>query len=142
MPLQDLDARPPSRASRFRLRMGIVAALLIGTASVGIANPQTVPREPVAGTTQETAHSAPLPASREVTSSISLMTTPALNARHSPGTSSLPTPERKVLILLLGLCFVVMAFGGYGLWRRSVEDLVQAKVPGHNRPGTGKRNTN
>ncbi|KQW28952.1 hypothetical protein ASE36_10750 [Rhizobium sp. Root274] len=122
--------------------MGIVAALLIGTASVGIANPQMVPREPVASTTEDTAHSAPLPPSREVTSSIGLMTTPALNARHTLGTSSLPTPERKVLILLLGLCFVVMAFGGYGLWRRSLEDLVQAKEPRHNHPGPGKRNKN
>ena len=108
--------------------MLIAAALLIATASAVIANPQADPQTAPVATAAST-DTLPLPPSREVTSSIGMVTNPAFLAKRSPATSTLPSPERKVLMLLLGLCFIVMAVGGYALWRRSIEDLVEARVP-------------
>jgi hypothetical protein len=108
--------------------MLIAAALLIATTSAVIANPQagpqTAPAAPAAST-----DTLALPPNREVTSSIGMVTNPAFLTKRSAETSTIPSPERKVLMLLLGLCFIVMAVGGYALWRRSIEDLVEAKLP-------------
>jgi hypothetical protein len=127
MPLQDLDAMPQSRPLRRRSRIWIVATLFIGTATAVIANPQPAPQGPAPIVAQGPTHSPP--PSGEVTSSIGMMTAPANTVRQGLANSTIPTPERKILILLLGLCFLVMVFGGYGLWRRGVEDMVRAKAP-------------
>jgi hypothetical protein len=127
MPLHELDAEPQSRSPRRRTPVLVAAALLIATASAVIANPQAGP-QPAPTAPSASDSSAPPPPSNEVTSSIGMATSPARVAQRSTGTTTLPKPERHVLILLLGLCFIAMAAGVYGLWRCSIADLVDAKA--------------
>jgi hypothetical protein len=67
-----------------------------------------------------------LPPSAEVTSSIGTLASPK-TATQPSRTSNIPAAERITLISLLALCFGAMAYGGFRLWRRSVDDLIRAR---------------
>jgi hypothetical protein len=75
-----------------------------------------------------------LPPSAEVTSSIGTLASPKTTTQPAR-TSTIPARERITLIGLLALCFGAMAFGGFRLWRRSVDDLIRgSSASGRDRP--------
>lgn len=125
MSISDLDqtTKPSSRRGWRLLAIG----LLLGSAVIGLEMQHGVQAQ----TTDLPSHrerplseSQPLSPSPEVTSSIG--TVVVAKTRPEPRrTNPMPSRERIILIGLLGLCFAVMAFGGYRLWRRSVNELLR-----------------
>lgn len=127
MPISDLDqdSRPRSRR-----RGGLCAtAFVLGLALISLEMPQAGARAELAAPSSQGEHSESgrpaLPPSAEVTSSIGTLAAPK-TATQPSRTSTIPARERITLISLLALCFGVMAFGGFRLWRRSLDDLSRA----------------
>jgi hypothetical protein len=109
------------------------AAMLLGLALISLETPTVAAHAPPAASSlpAEMARSETpaLPPSTEITSSIG-----TLAAQQRAQASAIPVPERIILIGLLAVCFGVMAFGGFRLWRRSVDDLIRSRedTPGQN----------
>ena len=125
----DQDWKPRPRSGR-GLR---TTAMLLGLTLISLQT-QTVSAQTRTAATSSQAEMArgeppALPPSTETTSSIGTLT-----AQQPTQTSAIPVPERVTLIGLLAVCFGVMAFGGFRLWRRSLDDLIRSRedTPGQN----------
>lgn len=117
MPGTDIE-----RASHRIRRVAAVwaIALVLATSGLNIGLRLSEAQAEMAAPSSTTV-STPLPPSREITSSIGAMTS------HNPGKQGdIPSGERKVLIVLLALCFAVMAFAGGRLLRHGLADLLRA----------------
>jgi hypothetical protein len=128
MPISDIDqdCRPRSRR-----RGGLCAtAIVLGVALISLEMPEAGARAELAVPSSQAEHSqggrTVLPPSAEVTSSIGILASPK-TATQPSRTSNIPARERITLISLLALCFGAMAYGGFRLWRRSVDDLIRAR---------------
>ncbi|WP_133253011.1 hypothetical protein [Rhizobium wuzhouense] len=128
MSVSDLDQE---RRPRHRWTSGIPAvAIVVAVTLASLQAPSFAARAEPAITASQGKMSRgdqpALPPSREITSSIGALAAPK-TPPHPVQTSTLPRDERITLISLLALCFGVMAFGGFRLWRRSVDDLMRSE---------------
>ncbi|MDH4441268.1 MAG: hypothetical protein QE284_12880 [Rhizobium sp.] len=114
MPRNDVDKvrhRPIRSVPLLAVAMLVYSTGVVVGSHVALAQTQMVaPASPV---------EPQLPPSRETTSSIGSMTVP-----KTATPSALPTAERRTLIVLLALCFGVMAFAGGRLLRRGFMDVL------------------
>jgi len=122
------DFPPPSRRNRSLAWMGAVSGLALALFMFGSpgAASSSAPHIVAASTVTPMAQADQL-----TTSSI----VPASPARIVDVTTTqvqnfpLPQSERHLLIVLLFVCFTVMAIGGLALWRRNWQEVVQRARP-------------
>lgn len=140
----DLDCATPRRRTRLGTIKTVSANIVAITSLVATLTMAANAKQPVATPPVTPAHSAQSQQSVHATSerdaSVSSSARPhdpsvdqiensvvdkpsATSARNS----SILGEERRVLIGLLFLCFAVMTIGGFGLWRRGMEDLLQSR---------------
>lgn len=124
--------RRPSRRSRPLAWLAAISGVALVTLALA-STPATVePGSMSFAASTEISHPRP---DAITTSSIAASTTPLhvsaamVDRNHQ---TPLPQSERHLLILLIFACFTVMAIGGFALWKRGWQDLIQ--------PARGRKN--
>jgi hypothetical protein len=121
----ELEARtPPSRRSRSLAWLAAASGLALAMFMFGSPGAATPPGAPP---TVESLTAPNIEADRMTTASI--VSAAPVRLVHLPATQAgnpqLPQSERHLLIVLLFVCFAVMAVGGLAMWKRGWHDIVR-----------------
>lgn len=117
--------RRPSRRSRPLAWLAAISGVALVTLALASTPATLKPGSKSFAASIESSHTRP---DATTTSSIAASTTPLhvsasmIDRNHR---TPLPQSERHLLILLIFACFTVMAIGGFALWKRGWQDLVQ-----------------
>jgi hypothetical protein len=124
----DLEAvTPPSRPSRSLAWLGAASGLALALFLFGSPGTASSPEQ-----TPTAAHLIVPTSTQDAITTASILPAPVvrgdLSTANSGQTLTLPESERHLLIILLSLCFMVMAAGGFALLKRGWQDLIQQEV--------------
>lgn len=124
----DLEAvTPPSRPSRSLAWLGAASGLALALFLFGSPGTASSPDQ------TPTAVHLSLPSSvQDAITTASILPAPVVRGDLSTANSgqpiTLPESERHLLMILLSVCFMVMAAGGFALLKRGWQDLIQPEV--------------
>jgi hypothetical protein len=121
---------PPSRRSRSLAWLAAASGLALSLFIFGTPGAATSPRaEPAAVNVGASGARADHLTTGSIvqTAPVRVVKVPAAHGQMLP----LPQSERHLLIVLLLVCFVVMAAGSFTLWKRDWQELLLAKTTDH-----------
>ncbi len=118
---------PPSRPSRSLAWLGAASGLALALFLFGSPGTASSPEQ-----TPSAAHLSVPSSAQDAITTASILPAPGVRGVVSTADSgqpiTLPESERHLLIILLSLCFMVMAAGGFALLKRGWQELVQQEV--------------
>ncbi|WP_156323026.1 hypothetical protein [Rhizobium sp. AAP116] len=129
VPVMDYELEactPPSRRSRSLAWLAAASGLALALfmfGSPGAASPPSQDKVIVAPSASTISADRLTTGSIVPAAPVRLVDVPTSAVEHLP----LPQKERHVLIVLLFACFTVMAAGGFALWKRGWQEIVQGE---------------